>query len=247
MLVPTRVYELHQHHYNYSFGLYYAVDIEYFGSKHLPYGILAIVMCLFFVILPVTTLALYPFTFFQRILNLFPVHWYILHTFMDTFQGSCYTTRNFPLHISCYFLIIIPYAFTISMISSIIAALILMFIAILIMAVQPYKSSLSHLNFINALFMFGLSSLFISIAGHALSVVFDYQCIYFFSTLSRRQCVFILSFFVSYLQKQVPVFTLFDRMKEDTTCYQNQTTLEQVLLRILKPVPGKTWITLSTK
>ena len=69
LLVPTRVYELHQHHYNYSLGLYYAADIEYFGSEHLPYGILAIIMCLFFVILPVTTLALYPFSFFQRFLS----------------------------------------------------------------------------------------------------------------------------------------------------------------------------------
>ena len=68
LLVPTRVYELHQHNYTYSLGLFYAADIEYFGNEHLPYGILAIIMCLFFVILPVTTLVLYPFTFFQRFL-----------------------------------------------------------------------------------------------------------------------------------------------------------------------------------
>ena len=192
LLVPTLVYELHQHHYNYSLGLYYAADIEYFGSEHLPYGILAVVVCLFFVVLPVTTLTLYPFSFFQKFLNVFPVRWYILHTFMDTFQG-CYKNgtelgirdcRWFSsVYFICYFLLFIQNAFTFSIISPNIAALILMFFAILIMAVQPYKSSLSHLNFINALFIFGLSSLFISIAGSTLSVVFDHQCIYFFYIL----------------------------------------------------------------
>ena len=96
LLVPVRVYELHQDHYNYSLGLFYAADIEYFGSEHLPYGILAIIMCLFFVILPVATLALYPFGFFQRFLNLFPVRWCIfIHTFMDAFQG-CYKDGTEP-------------------------------------------------------------------------------------------------------------------------------------------------------
>ena len=96
LLVPVRVYELHQDHYNYSLGLYYAADIEYFGNEHLPYGILAIIMCLFFVILPVTTLALYSFTFFQRFLNLFPGRWCIfIHTFMDSFQG-CYKDGTEP-------------------------------------------------------------------------------------------------------------------------------------------------------
>ena len=95
LLIPVSVYELHRDHYNYSLGLYYAADLEYFGSENLPYGILAIIMCLFFVILPVTTLAFYPFSFFQRFLNLFSVRWYILHTFMDAFQG-CYKDGTEP-------------------------------------------------------------------------------------------------------------------------------------------------------
>ena len=227
LLVPTRVYELHQDHYNYSLGLYYAADVEYFGGEHLPYGILAVVMCLFFVILPVTTLALYPFTFFQRFLNLFPVRWYILHTFMDTFQ-SCYKNGTQPgsrdcrwfssVHFICYFLIIIQYAFTFNIISFVIAALILMFYAILIMAVQPYKCSLSHLNFINALFMFGLSSLFISIAGHTLTFVFDHQSVYFFYILSIMiGCSFYTLYFCYVLYRIFKsrhlCFTLLHRMR----------------------------------
>ena len=204
LLVPVRVYELHQDHYNYSLGLYYAADIEYFGSEHFPYGILAIIMCLFFVILPVTTFVLYPFIFFQRFLNLFPIRWYILHTFMDIFLGSYKNgtesgTRDCrwfsSVYFICYFLLLIQYAITFSIISSIIAALILMFFAILIMAVQPYKSSLSHLNFINALFILGLSSIFISIAGQTLSIIFDHKCIHFFYIM----CIMIgYSFYIFY-------------------------------------------------
>ena len=227
LLVPTRVYELHQHHYNYSLGLFYAADIEYFGSEHLLYGILAVVMSLFFVILPVTTLAFYQFTFFQRFLNLFPVRWYILHTFMDAFQGS-YKNGTQPgtrdcrwfssVYFICYFLVIVQYAFTSSVISIIIEAFILMFISLLIITVQPYKSSLSHLNFINALFIFGLSSLVISIAGQILSTVFDHQCIYFFYILSIMIGCSFYTFIFCYVSYRIfksrhLCFTLINRMR----------------------------------
>ena len=95
LLVPTRVYHLYGDTYNYTYALYYSGDIEYFGREHLPYGILAIVVLCVFVILPVAILALYPFKFFQKFLNLFPVRWYILHTFVDPFQG-CYKDGTEP-------------------------------------------------------------------------------------------------------------------------------------------------------
>ena len=227
LLVHVSVYELHQDHYNYSLGLYYAADIEYFGSEHLPYGILAIIMCLFFVILPVTTLALYPFKFFQRTLNLFPGRWYILHTFMDAFQG-CYKngtqsgTRDCrwfsSAHFICCFLLSIQYAFTFNIISLVIGALILMIFAILIMTVKPYKPSLNHLNFINTLFIFGLSSLFISIVGITLSFVFDHQCIYFFYILSIMIGYSFYTFYFCYVSYRIfksrhLCFTLIQRMR----------------------------------
>ena len=87
LLVPTKIYHLHGDHYNSTLALYYAGDIEYFGKEHLPYWILAIVVSFIFLVLPVAILALYPFGFFQKFLNLFPFRWYILHTFVDSFQG----------------------------------------------------------------------------------------------------------------------------------------------------------------
>ena len=88
LLAPTCIYHLYGDHYNHTWGLYYAGDVEYFGSEHLPYAILAIVVLCVFVILPIAVLALHPFKFFQKFLNLFPVRWYILHTFVDSFRHS---------------------------------------------------------------------------------------------------------------------------------------------------------------
>ena len=194
LLVPTHVYELHKHHYNYSLGLFYAADIEYFGSEHLPYGILAIIMCLFFVILPVTTLALYPFTFFQRFLNLFPGRWLIfICTFMDAFQG-CYKDGTEPgtrdcrwfssVNFLCRFLFFIVYAFLPNTVFFVVVNLILSNLFILIIAVQPFKSSVAHYNLLNAVFVQLFSLFYTTVLGIAVSGLYMKQLYYFFYLLS---------------------------------------------------------------
>ena len=75
--------------------MYYDATIPYFGSTHLPYAILAIAVLVVFVLLPVLILILYPFRWFQKILNVLPVRWHVLHTFMDSFQG-CYKDGTEP-------------------------------------------------------------------------------------------------------------------------------------------------------
>ena len=148
LLTPTRVYCLYGDTYDYTYALYYSGDIEYFGGEHLPYGILAIVMLCVFVILPVAILTLYPFAFFQKFLNLFPVRWYILHTFVDSFQG-CYKdgteqgTRDYRLF-SVLFLICRPVymiIFYINRMSSNQQLFVLfpLLILLLLVVVQPYK------------------------------------------------------------------------------------------------------------
>ena len=87
LLVPVTVYELNSTgHLSYSWRLYNNATIPYFGHQHLPYAILATGMLFLIVLFPVLLLTLYPFRWFQKLL---PGHWYILHTFMDSFQG-CY-------------------------------------------------------------------------------------------------------------------------------------------------------------
>ena len=174
LIVPAPVYELHQDGYNYTFGLYYSGDIEYFGKEHLPYAILAIIVSIVFVILPFTVLALYPFAFFQKFLNSIPVRWHILHTFMDSFQGIYNDgtepgTRDCRWFAAVFFLVriigFVVYAFVHNIIFFYIAAVILLLLVLLIVNVQPFKAPVAHYSKINATFFSLLIFIDIVICG----------------------------------------------------------------------------------
>ena len=62
--------------------------VEYFGSQHLPFALLAIVLSTLFFTLPMFLLFFYPFSWFQNILNKLRCNYIVLHTFMDVFQGG---------------------------------------------------------------------------------------------------------------------------------------------------------------
>ena len=69
--------------------LFNAGDLVYFGSEHLPFGILAVFMLTVFNILPMVLLFLYPCGWFRRCLSFCGASNHVLHTFMEAFQG-CY-------------------------------------------------------------------------------------------------------------------------------------------------------------
>ena len=69
--------------------LYWDATIEFLGSEHLPYAILAIVVVIIFNILPLLLLCLYPCRWFQKCLNYCKFQSQSLHIFMDAFLG-CY-------------------------------------------------------------------------------------------------------------------------------------------------------------
>ena len=52
--------------------LYYNITTTYFGYRHLPYALVAIVILLVIVVLPTVLLVLYPFRWFQGLKNLLP-------------------------------------------------------------------------------------------------------------------------------------------------------------------------------
>ena len=90
LLAPVKIFQLNSTgHLAHSWRLYYDATVPYFGETHLPYVLLAIAVLTFFVILPTLLLIVYPFHWFQKLINVFPFRWCILHTFMDIFQG-CY-------------------------------------------------------------------------------------------------------------------------------------------------------------
>ena len=75
---------------NSSWRMYYDASIEYFGPKHCPYAITAIMVVVVFVVLPTLLLLLYPFQKFHFFLNKFPPRCIlVINTLIDSFQG-CY-------------------------------------------------------------------------------------------------------------------------------------------------------------
>ena len=169
LLVPVTVYELNSTgHLRYSWRLYSNATIPYFGHQHLPYAILATGMLLLFVLFPVLLLTLYPFRWFQKLLNLLPVRWYILHTFVDSFQG-CYKdgtepgTRDYRwcasmLFIGRYLLFFI-FISTFNSTYLPIATMVLVLFAMLFVILQPFKTNMSKLTqpHVNLILLLALS------------------------------------------------------------------------------------------
>ena len=175
LLVPVKVYQLSSFNgLNYTWRLYYDATIPYFGENHLPYAILAIVTLFVFVLTPVVLLLLYPFRWFQKLLNVFPFRWYILHTFMDSFYG-CYKngtepgTRDCRWFVSLFYivriLIFLIALFTLNSMYFIMGSMCLVLFAILMMNIRPFKTNFSYYTDINVIFIILLASSFITVVG----------------------------------------------------------------------------------
>ena len=163
MLIPVTVYQLNTTgELEYSWRLYFDATLVYFGPDHLPYAILAIVMLLVFVILPMLLLFLYPFRWFHKFLNLFPFRWYVLHTFVDSFQG-CYKDGTEPGTRDCrwfasLFLVVrlllrITGSYALGVLFYTFSTIIVVIVCILLISIQPFKESLRHHSYINAMFL----------------------------------------------------------------------------------------------
>ena len=97
-MIPTQIYRLGSNVT--TFGFYYSPTITYFGSDHLPYAILAIVIFTCFVCIPTLIFVIYPCQLFQKCLFAFPLNWYVLHALVDSFQG-CYKDGTEPGTFNC--------------------------------------------------------------------------------------------------------------------------------------------------
>ena len=169
LLTPVVVYHLNATgNWTYSIRLLYDATVPYFGSRHLPYGIVGLIIVLLFAILPVLLLVLYPFRCFQKLLNQFPFRWYILHTFVDSFYGS-YKDGTQPgtrdcrwfaaLFILSRFCLMLIGAYVKGSIYYTLATMVLTIVALLFIAVQPFKENASHFTTFNAFFVLLLALL----------------------------------------------------------------------------------------
>ena len=188
LLVPTKVYHLHGDHYNSTWALYYAGDIEYFGKEHLPYGILAIVVSFIFLILPVAILALYQFGFFQKFLNLFPFRWYILRTFVDSFQGwykdgtepGTRDYRYFSIgYILFRYIFFLLYGITLDGTYFPLCGLLFLLFTLVLVLTQPYKRAVSHYIKTNRAFLILYAMFIMAIYGTNIANFKDYNFFFY--------------------------------------------------------------------
>ena len=163
LLVPVEVYQLNSKgHFTKSWRLYYDASIPYFGEKHLPYAILAIFTLIIFVLLPILLLVIYPFFWFQKVINSLPFHRYVLHTFVDAFYG-CYkdgtepNTRDCRLFASAFFLCRLFLLLISSVILNIMYYPIALFVITIYTSVQvmmqPFKENTGNLSEVSTAFM----------------------------------------------------------------------------------------------
>ena len=194
LLVPVKVYQLSSSKgFHHSWRLYYDATVPYFGETHLPYAILAIVMLLVFVMAPVVLLLLYPFQWFQKLLNIFPFRWYILHTFMDSFYG-CYKngtepgTRDCRWFASLFFIVrfvlCLVSLFTLSAMYYIIGSMCLVLFAILMINIHPFKTDFNHYTDINVIFILLLASWSATVTGIDIASVEKHDMTWIFYVLT---------------------------------------------------------------
>ena len=143
---------------------------------------------------------------FQKFLNLFPVRWYVLHTFVDAFYG-CYKdgtepgTRDYRWFVSLLFILrflqFLLYFLPVKIIYNHLITVIVVLYTTLFATLQPFKSSVSHFNAIHILFfqalsIFSLTSLGISISSlQEPNLVFLFYIIGIF--ISLVPCLYFLS------------------------------------------------------
>ena len=117
-----------------------------------------------FTLLPMLLFILYPFRCFQKFLNLFPIRWYILHTFVDSFYGSykdgtqpgtrdCRWFKFASLFFISRFCMMFAAGYTESAMYFPTASMILVMVSLLFVIFQPFKGNMNHFTIMNTFFL----------------------------------------------------------------------------------------------
>ena len=149
-LIPSHVFNMKGQNVN-KFLWYYNGSVDMTSKGYLPYLVLAIFMLVFFNILPLLLLALYPFKWFQKFLiGHLPLKFKLaLQIFMDTFHGcfedTAHDYRHFAtLYMAVRFLnLLIVSVFSSRLYNSAVSFL-FAFTVVLVAWFQPYKCKRSN-------------------------------------------------------------------------------------------------------
>ena len=152
--------------------LYYDATIVYFGPRHLPFAVMAILFVVIFIIMPFLLLVFYPMKWFQTCLNQFKLSHIVLHTFVESFTGY-YKDGTEPGTKDCrYFaslflllriIFYIAFGITENISFIIIFSSACTFFTILFVMCKPYKGQYSIYNSVTAVLL---------LANHALVICF---------------------------------------------------------------------------
>ena len=148
-----------------SWRVFYDASIPYFGSQHLPYAIIAIVILITNILIPTFLLLLYPYSIFQFFLNKFPHRWQlIMRTFVDSFQG-CYKDGIQSNSFDCRFVSAMPfiirlsffilYALTLDITFNVLAGIGCVILSMFYLYLDPYKNEQFSTNNINIILLLG--------------------------------------------------------------------------------------------
>ena len=175
LLVYTEKYTLPLGEWSYrtSYALYYDASVEYFRGEHLYYGIAAILVGLFFVILPLVFLVIYPMRCFQKFLNKLKIQRQAIDIFVNCYQGyykdGTDGTRDYRCFSITFFLIQISMftIFTLSRSSYVfpLGAFVMMLFMFAVLAVRPYKAQFKAYSTIDAFMILLLTGVFIMAAA----------------------------------------------------------------------------------
>ena len=166
--------------------LYYDATVVYFGPKHLPFAVVAIVFSLIFIIVPFLLLLFYPMKWFHSLLNRFKLSHIVLHTFVESFIGyykdgtepgtkDCRYFASFFLLLRSVFYIALGSTENIS--SMIIFGSTGTLFAILFVICKPYKAQYSVYNSVTVVLLLAGYALLTCLLGLFVSEIITDQAI----------------------------------------------------------------------
>lgn len=119
-------------------------------------------MLVIFTVLPTIVLVFYPFSWFQKMLHIFPFRWHALHTFVDAVQGY-YKDGTEPGTRDCrwfasvfYILRLLIFSTGLFMPNSVFFvtnSVTIIIVVILLITIQPFKDSVRYYHETNAVFI----------------------------------------------------------------------------------------------
>ena len=157
LLLPVFVYDRHGCRRTY---LYFDASIEYFGSHHLLYGVMASAVCIVFIVLPMLFLSLYPYFSTHKCPQFLRSRFIadIAKAFHSCYKDGSNGTGNYQCFVVLFFILRIllfaTYGVSPTAVFWGLAALEVILAAALFIIIQPYKSPIHNiLEVTNFLFM----------------------------------------------------------------------------------------------